>query len=301
MEQLQILNRKIASAQDLLSVVKTMKALAAVNIREYEEAVDSLGDYSCSMELGFQVLMKNMPETDSIKSELSGSTAAVVIGSEQGMVGQFNEHIASFAIAKMDELGIPEEQRTLLALGRKLVDGLQNRGQPVEDHIAAFGSMVDVTSVVQEVLIRIEGWREKGRADQIIVFFNRPESGTAYEPHMRYLYPLDLTWLRSLQFKKWPSRVLPAFTMPWEQLFASFTRHYFFLTLYKSAVESLTSENASRLASMQAAEKNIEERLEELRNRHQHLRQETITAELLDIVSGFEVLRTDNDKEDLAV
>ena len=294
MEQLEILRRKIESAEDLRSVVKTMKALAAVNIREYEKAMQSLTDYSRSIEMGFQVLMKNRTGESLQQSSSAMKTGAVVIGSEQGMVGQFNDHIAAFAVDKLHKLGVPAQELVLLALGQKLINKLQDEGQPVEDRIPVFGSMVNVTAIVQEILIRIEAWREKGRADQIIIFYNRPASGSAYNPYMQYLYPLDLSWLLDLKDRSWPSRMIPAYSMNWDHLFASFTRHYFFLSLYKSAIESLSSENASRLASMQAAEKNIEDRLEELQTRYQHQRQEAITSELMVIVSGFEVISSES-------
>jgi F-type H+-transporting ATPase subunit gamma len=54
--------------------------------------------------------------------------------------------------------------------------------------------------------------------------------------------------------------------------------------------ESLAAENASRMASMQAAERNIDERIQELHNQFHRQRQTSITAELLDIVGGFEAL-----------
>jgi F-type H+-transporting ATPase subunit gamma len=53
----------------------------------------------------------------------------------------------------------------------------------------------------------------------------------------------------------------------------------------------LASENAARLAAMQAAEKNIEERLTVLNAEYRQQRQNVITGELLDIVSGFEALK----------
>ncbi|MGB5594265.1 MAG: F0F1 ATP synthase subunit gamma, partial [Crocosphaera sp.] len=65
-------------------------------------------------------------------------------------------------------------------------------------------------------------------------------------------------------------------------------------SLYRACAGSLASENASRLASMQVAEKNIEERLLALKTEFQHQRQTLITEELLDIVSGFEALNKDN-------
>ena len=61
-------------------------------------------------------------------------------------------------------------------------------------------------------------------------------------------------------------------------------------SLYRAFADSLASENASRLAAMQSAEKNIEERLEELFGQFHRQRQSTITEELLDIVCGFEAM-----------
>ena len=55
-------------------------------------------------------------------------------------------------------------------------------------------------------------------------------------------------------------------------------------------LESLASENASRLLSMQVAEKNIEEHLNELNVKFHRQRQAAITSELLDVVTGFEAI-----------
>ncbi|MFP3870922.1 MAG: F0F1 ATP synthase subunit gamma, partial [Syntrophobacteria bacterium] len=84
---------------------------------------------------------------------------------------------------------------------------------------------------------------------------------------------------------------LPMYTMAWDPLFSALIREYLFISLFRAFAESLASENASRLASMQGAEKNIEERLGELRTRFHQQRQMSITEELLDIVAGFEALK----------
>ncbi|RQW81246.1 MAG: hypothetical protein EHM14_01710 [Methanothrix sp.] len=68
---------------------------------------------------------------------------------------------------------------------------------------------------------------------------------------------------------------------------AALIRQYLFFSLYRAFIESLASENASRLPLMQVAEKNIEEHLNEL-NMHFRIQCQTaITSELLDIVTGF--------------
>jgi F-type H+-transporting ATPase subunit gamma len=68
-------------------------------------------------------------------------------------------------------------------------------------------------------------------------------------------------------------------------------REYLFVSLFRAFAESLASENASRLASMQVAERNIEDRLKELSSQFRQSRQSSITSELLDIVAAFEALK----------
>ncbi|HBY57563.1 MAG TPA: hypothetical protein DEG96_06865 [Candidatus Atribacteria bacterium] len=62
------------------------------------------------------------------------------------------------------------------------------------------------------------------------------------------------------------------------------------LFLYRAFIESMASENASRLTAMQKAEENIEERLDNLNSQFNRQRQNAITEELLDIIAGFEAL-----------
>ncbi|MGC8604456.1 MAG: F0F1 ATP synthase subunit gamma, partial [Desulfomonilaceae bacterium] len=61
-------------------------------------------------------------------------------------------------------------------------------------------------------------------------------------------------------------------------------------SIYRAVAESMASENAGRLASMERAEKNIQERIEELILKYNQCRQLSITEELLDIVAGYEAL-----------
>jgi len=64
--------------------------------------------------------------------------------------------------------------------------------------------------------------------------------------------------------------------------------HGGFVELSRACAKSLASENASRLLAMQVAERNIMDRLEELNVTYRQQRQEAITAELLDVIAGFE-------------
>jgi F-type H+-transporting ATPase subunit gamma len=67
-------------------------------------------------------------------------------------------------------------------------------------------------------------------------------------------------------------------------------RDYLFVSLFRACAESLASENASRLAAMQCADKNIDELLEDLNGSFHRLRQSGIDEELFEVISGFEAL-----------
>ena len=85
---------------------------------------------------------------------------------------------------------------------------------------------------------------------------------------------------------------LPHMTMDPATLFSRTVRQYFFVALFRACAESLAGENASRIASMQAAARSIEERISELTTDYNQLRQTAITEEILDVVNGFEASQT---------
>ena len=97
------LQRKIDSAMELQSVVRVMKALAASSIGQYKKSVLALTDYYRTVELGLGVCLR--------ARELDGpvvhpqprigpcSVRAVVFGSDQGLVGRFNDAVQSYNTA----------------------------------------------------------------------------------------------------------------------------------------------------------------------------------------------------------
>ena len=291
METIESLRRRINSTEDLHSVVRTMKALAAVNIRQYEKAVESLTEYNRTVEMGFQVILKQKPsEVIMAEPVVSEHLGGIVFGSDQGMVGQFNEVIARHVATELKEKQIREEKLTLLAAGARVSGRLEEAGYPAEDYISLPGSVLAITPVVQRVVLKIETWRSQREIDEVMLFFNRPLSGASYRPHTIQLLPVDLKWFQDLPRRPWPSRAIPFFTMDWNGLFSRLIRQYLFVSLYRAFAESLASENASRLASMQVAERNIENRLDELNALYHQQRQGAIDSELFDLVAGFEAL-----------
>jgi F-type H+-transporting ATPase subunit gamma len=146
---------------------------------------------------------------------------------------------------------------------------------------------------VQNLLVEIDQWTSGTGVNDVLVFYCQQLSGATYRAHHVRILPLDHRWLQTLREKQWPTNNRPMYTMAWDPLFSALLRQYLFIALFRAAAQSLASENASRLASMQGAERNIEEQLDALKRQYHQQRQMAITEELLDIVSGFEMLEAE--------
>ena len=96
------LRRKIGSAGELQSVVRTMKAVAAASVGQYERSVLALGDYYCTVELGLVAALRDIDgDTATSTPDDAAAAGAIVFGSDQGLVGQFNEIVADFAVKSL--------------------------------------------------------------------------------------------------------------------------------------------------------------------------------------------------------
>jgi F-type H+-transporting ATPase subunit gamma len=131
---------------------------------------------------------------------------------------------------------------------------------------------------------------EDGQDARVYVFHNRPLTGAVYEPISQRLLRFDAPWQRDLAERLWPTRNLPELIGHGPAALRALIREYLFMSLFRACAESLASENASRLAAMERADRNIGELLENLRGASRRLRQNGIDEELFDVISGFEAL-----------
>lgn len=298
MQTLESLQRKIKTADDLQSIVKTMKSLASVNIHQYENAVVSLADHSQVLAMALQVLMINLPAALSTqKPRTPRRLGIVVFGSDQGMCGRFNPQLVEFVGRRLERLhrfqtehGESMQSPIFLAVGSRVVDSLITAGYRVNHCLSVPCSLGGITPLVQQIVLQLESWRQKSQVDHMWVFHNRPAGRMLSSPTLLQLFPLSYLYLKQLEQQPWPARCRPQVGMDYERLFTAIFQQHFFIGLYRACAESLASENASRLAAMQVAEKSIDERLQALRVAYQQQRQDAITEELLDIVAGFEAL-----------
>ena len=278
MDSLEGLQKRIKTTQDLRSIVSTMKSLSAVSIIQYDASLKSLLEYGQTIDAGAYVLMRNgvlnaakPPKLPSEKKK----ALAVVIGSDTGLVGKINRDVVEFAENTLKEKGFDSDRILYIAVGRQVIGRLESREVPLLASYPVSNSIKAVGTTASAILIKIDEVLHAEGITHVYLFFNRRRGGSV-NPASSLLMPMGEEWLEGLKRRKWNSCLVQ------ERLL---------IETATALTDSLTAEHHTRLMTMQAAEKNIDENLERMNLEYQQMRQENITTELLDVVSGAEALR----------
>jgi len=285
----EVLRRRVQSTETLQSVVQTMKALATVRIGQVRRATKALDASADTLELAFRALLRREPELAAfLLPPDSDAWAAVLFGSDHGLCGPFNERLARHAHARLGPLAERDGPPRLMVVGRRLRPRLGAFGYEVERVLTLPGSVDAIDDAVLQIVDQVEAWQHDHGVARVLVGHHRPTTGVSYRPRTLQLLPLDLDWLRELRDRPWPTNRLPMLGLEGEELLRGLVRQQLAMLLVRAFAASQTAENAARLAAMEAAERNVEERLTQLRHAANLERQNAVTEELLDVQAAFE-------------
>jgi len=275
MEQLPRLQARVSSLRDLRDVIRALRALAASHVQEAQAALPGIRGYAEVIEDAISEGAVLLPEMDGPAGPSAPADAAalIVVCSEHGFVGDFNQRLLDLAERKRSE------RQRLIVIGRRGASLAEERGLevgrvvPMATHI---GGVLDVARRVAEHLAAVS-FAE-------IVFGSYLRGGN-FEEQTRSILPLDPSLLAGSRLRNPPLHHLAPDT-----LLQRLASEYLLAEITWAVMESLASENGARLRAMESADQNIGDKLDDLRRREHTLRQEAITSELLDVVTGSEAI-----------
>jgi len=213
-----------------------------------------------------------------------GRAGLIVFGSDRGLCGGFNETVIERARAWLHARGdVP-----ILAIGQRGAARLEAEGHAPDDVFMQAGSVSGLTQLVEAILVKIDDWRTRRDVEHVVTLFNFEARRGKIRPAVETILPVDREELQRIASRAWPSNQLPLFDGTAETVFPALIRERLFTALMRAGAESLAAEHAKRLSAMQAAERNITEKVEELQGAFRRKRQDAITDELMDIVSAYE-------------
>jgi len=291
MDTLEGLRSRISTINNLRSIVSSMKTLSAVSIHQFEKASKALVDYARTVEDGMQVVLWNrsIPELGADTSDKKA--IAVVFGSDPGLVGRFNKAISQFAMEHLEKNGFNAANTSFIAAGRSLSIKLQGQGAKIDHLFTMASSVKGIAPLAQSIVIKIDELQTKTNAKHVFLFHNRKTERTIAVPQAIKLLPIDKEFLQEIMGREWKTNQTPLHTGSSKAMFSSLVKQLLFIRIHRAIAESLASEHMTRMIGMQAAEKNIDEHLETMNLAYQQRRQEDITEELLDVISGAEALK----------
>ncbi len=286
-QTLERLTRRTDTMQSIRGIARTMKTMAAINAAPYERAAEAIDVWHGTVLDALHAFLRcNGPiRADPARDPLR---VLVVMGSDHGLCGNYNELLASEVMLAP---GIRAAE--VICVGAQMEDALRGEGIVPAATLLPPANTGGLIRLAGQLVTRLDAARAAAGGRDLaatLVYTQRGAHG-AQAPVRQTLLPLDAAMLDALAQRPWTSRSLPLFTMPPADLLAALVRNLLFATLYRAAAEALVTENAARLARMQQAERSVDERLEELKSETRTVRQSEITAELLDVIVGFEALR----------
>lgn len=285
MQRLADLQARIRSLGELREVVGAMRSLSAVRVQQAHDTLLGIREYTATVESALAQAAPRLPvHAKSARGEDSTAGAAtstvVAFGSEHGFVGAFNEHVLDHAIAHL------EEGDRLLLVGSRAALLATERGRhadwtcPMASHV---GGVDEVALRVAEEIGRGAS-RELGK---VVIVYTRSSGGAMWRLVAETLLPFDI---EPYLPRRREARPPPLSNLAPTPLFGALVEELVFAQLTHAAMESFASENAARLRAMESAHDNIERKLADLTRLEREGRQEEITTELLDVVTGAEAM-----------
>lgn len=275
MEQLPRLAGRIESIRELRELMRAMRAMAASHVQEGQKALLGIREYTSVVEGAIAEALQlhsQVPATPVIPPA-ENTKVIVAICSEHGFVGGYNGHVVDQALAELDpnsRIGI---------VGRRGADQLIERDIQPAWLLPMATQAGGVLSVARQVADRLAD------VSAVRLVYANYRSGARYEITSRSVLPLD-----PLLFADSRTSTPPLHHLSTSVLLERLAGEYLLVEIARAMMESFASENAARLQMMESADRNIDARVEHLEMQIRRLHQQTITEELLDLMTGAQAI-----------
>lgn len=297
MDSIDSLKKHLESAKNLKQIVSTMKALSATNIKKYEKTALSLNKYTSNIYVGLQgILLQNKDILDYIDSveknnerDINKQNIVIVIGSNQGLCGKFNDKIVNFFIENSKNIDFTKENNLLITIGDKIQSTISAQGINIFRHITLPNSIENIVHIVYNIFTLINEYSKKSQ--NVYLYFTQHDTKSNGILTKKKVIPLEKEFFKKILNKKWPTNNVPFWRVDTKTLFSDFIEQYIFISIYYAIANSMASEQKNRLTTLQGAEDNIKNNITETTLRYNQMRQSIITSDLIDVVSGYKLLR----------
>lgn len=288
---IEALKKRIKVTEDLREIVGTMKALSSVSILQYEQANTALAQYRRNLQDAFQALIKQGGLPNNKIKAAPNRQLVILIGTDNGMVGKFNKEILDKAKADLKKQGVSLKNTLFLTIGKRIGGLAAQSNLKLYAKYAVANSVKMVNTIAETVIMKIDEATRKEHITSVCVWYHKRNKNEPVSLQKQQIIPFDFAAYQKLKEKPWGTNNLPLIPIERKQMFAALLNEYLTIALASQLNYSLAAEHYTRMTNMQNAEKNIDESLEQMNLEYQQERQENITDELIDVISGAEAVK----------
>ena len=290
---------RIASVISTQQITKAMKMVSAAKLRKAQTAIQQMRPYADKLNSMLVNILSNLDgdASTSFGTEREIQSAVmVIVTSNRGLAGAFNTNVIKAAVATINEKYATQRDNgklTIVCIGKKGYDFVRRRAEYknctiVGEYVEMFNDL-SFDNVKQAAQMLMDGFEAK-KYDHISVSYSRfRNAGTQFPEAIQWL-PVQKLEVMPGEAKKKKSDYIfePDQTTLLQDLVPSILQ----TTFYKCLLDTHASEHGARMTAMDKATENANEILKNLKINYNKARQEAITKELSEIVSGAAALES---------
>ncbi len=291
MANLKEIRARIESTKNTQQITKAMKLVSAAKLRKAQHNITNMRPYAITLKQVISDIAATQKVTHPLMTRKQNvkNVLLVVLTSDRGLCGAFNSSINKFAERYISEYKTVFEKIDFIFIGkrgsdffaRKNIKGLENIGKLEKD------ISYNLAKNVAEKLI---GHFEKGHYDEIRLIYNEFKSAISQKVVCETLLPVEIEKSSfAAEGSKFAADMI--FDPAPELIIGDLLKKSFNLQVYRAMSESVASEHGARMTAMENSSNNAKDMINKLTLNYNKARQEKITTELTEIVSGAESLK----------
>ena len=294
MASLKDIRARIESTKNTQQITKAMKLVSAAKLRKAQNNIVNMRPYALTLRkvIADIAVTKKVSHPLMERKEQVKSVLLVVISSDRGLCGAFNSNIIKFTEAYYKENKSQLEKVDFLFVGRKAHDYFIKRDIKPVDFITKLYKDISY-ELAAKVANRVMSDYLDGHYDEVRIVHNQFNSAISQTVICETILPIDvgLSSFKSEAEKANEFAVDMIFEPAPELIIQELIEKHFDLQVYRCMSESVAGEHGARMSAMENATNNAKEMINKYTLTYNKLRQEKITTELTEIVSGAEALK----------
>ena len=273
---------RIASVKSTQKITAAMKLVSAAKLRRAQTAIENMSRYSGKLNglLASLLSSSNGFTTDLAAERDCKRTVVIAVASDTGLCGTFNANIINRMRSLLDGYKTSNIDVEVYTVGKKMYDAVKKLGYtPCEELMpqSSAPQYGDVAAVVRGLMERFSS----GGVDRVEVVYSHFKSAAKQEPTVEQLLPVEL------KMGEMTSPAIDYIVEPGrKELLQALVPKVVEVQLFTALLDAVAAEHAARVLAMQVATDNATDLISELTLEYNKGRQQAITNELLDIMSG---------------